>query len=997
MAIRCYLRDTDVDATCNVGTLDFDLSTTQGTTTTQQISSVGNSSYTHAASYMIDLSADSTVLHGSQTYNLSISINSVSNTNWRCRLRSVDTTGCSRTNSSGYQTFAGGETGTQTFSLTLNHPTTDEHIELDIETQQTAPHGTRRVTLDVNDVNSWVDVPQATPQTEPLYRTMRTLLERRGRITALDADLTHTNVFTIETYIIDPGNGPGTDYLSLADFQSAKAQDLVDENKLIYAFCRSTDGSEDVGNASFSGPWNTGPNNFLVIKGIEDHGGQWNDNNYRIRYTSGGGALSFPSAGNCMWAQVINLQIENTNSSGSGVAFSQSAAGTTHTVRRCIIRNTNASPGASAHGIQCNGASTRNYDLANNIIYGFNEGVEAASGATVTAYHNTVDDCAIGFETDSSGTFLAVNSLISRCPTPLSGTFNNSTRNNVTDATLIGPSNYRPGPGSAAIGAAEDLSADALLPVTTDQTGTLRLGAIDVGALQSHPQEIHSRRFLAVTQPAVDLEFELHRVRQALLHRAARISAADLDLTYDLKTGRITAADIDATYDLKTGRVTAADIDLTYDLKTGRITAADVDATYDLKTGRITAADLDLTYDLKTGRVTAADLDITYALKTGRVTAADLDLTYTTTESGIEFVLARTRQTLLARIGRISGTDIDLTYDLKTGRVTAADVDVTYDLKTGRITATDIDATYDLKTGRVTAADLDLTYSLKTGRVTATDIDLTYSLKTGRVTAADLDLTYALKTGRITAADLDLTYETTESGIEFVLARARQALLHRQARVSAVDVDITHTLKTGRITAADLDLTYALKTGRVTAADLDLTYTTTASGIEFVLARTRQALLYRAGRVTGLDVDIEHDLKTGRVTAADLDLTYSLKTGRVTAADVDVVYAAKAGRITALDIDLIHEVKTGRVTAVDADLVYDVKTGRITAIDADIVYFNQKGRITAMDVVVTYSEAAVVDDSRVRIAAREGRLVWSRPQRQVQPGAVPIIRRPRIK
>jgi len=247
------------------------------------------------------------------------------------------------------------------------------------------------------------------------------------------------------------------------------------------------------------------------------------------------------------------------------------------------------------------------------------------------------------------------------------------------------------------------------------------------------------------------------------------------------------------------------------------------------------------------------------------------------------------------------------------------------------------------RAGRVSAIDVDLTHSLKTGKITAVDIDLTHALKTGKLTAVDIDLTHSLKTGKLTA----------------------------------IDVDLVHSLKTGKLTAVDIDLTYALKTGKLTAVDVDLEYTTTASGIELVLAMTRLAMLRRAARITAIDVDLTHSLKTGKLTALDIDLTHSLKTGKLTAVDVDLTHSLKTGKLTAIDVDLVHALKTGKITAVDVDLIHALKTGKITALDIDFGYFEERGRLTALEVILTYIAGEDPDGTRVWIANRGQRLVRS--------------------
>lgn len=171
MAQRYFPQNANADAGCDAGALsgagDFDMSKTQGTTTTQTINVSGVTSYTLSRSYQIDATADS-ILTGSQTYDLSISINTLTKCDVRFRIAAVDDTGCART-FSGYQEYLSATgSGVKTFSLTLNKAASDEDLEIQVEARELAgSHGTKQVILDVQDANTWVDAPTAAPSGGP--------------------------------------------------------------------------------------------------------------------------------------------------------------------------------------------------------------------------------------------------------------------------------------------------------------------------------------------------------------------------------------------------------------------------------------------------------------------------------------------------------------------------------------------------------------------------------------------------------------------------------------------------------------------------------------------------------------------------------------------------------------------------------------------------------------------------------------------------------------
>jgi hypothetical protein len=160
MPTKYYPQNTNTDTNCDeIGdaTNDHDMSKTVGTSTTHTVDTTGMTSFTLIKTYQLDVSGDSPIF-GSQTYNLSISINAISRTDVRFNISSVDRTGCLPGGTSSYSaTFT--TATTHTFSLTLSFATGDEDLELRVEAQQNSTHGGRSITLDVQDANTWVEAP----------------------------------------------------------------------------------------------------------------------------------------------------------------------------------------------------------------------------------------------------------------------------------------------------------------------------------------------------------------------------------------------------------------------------------------------------------------------------------------------------------------------------------------------------------------------------------------------------------------------------------------------------------------------------------------------------------------------------------------------------------------------------------------------------------------------------------------------------------------------
>jgi hypothetical protein len=168
MPQRYFPQNTDDDAGCNASAADgdHDLDKVQGTTTTHTSDVAGVTSYTLVRSYQIDITGDS-ILTGSQSYDLSISIATLSKCDVRFRIAGIDS-GCLPTISGWQEYLVAAGAGVKTFSLTLNLGAGDEDLRIEVEArEESGSHGTRQVILDVQDANTWVDAPTAATAAGP--------------------------------------------------------------------------------------------------------------------------------------------------------------------------------------------------------------------------------------------------------------------------------------------------------------------------------------------------------------------------------------------------------------------------------------------------------------------------------------------------------------------------------------------------------------------------------------------------------------------------------------------------------------------------------------------------------------------------------------------------------------------------------------------------------------------------------------------------------------
>lgn len=173
------------------------------------------------------------------------------------------------------------------------------------------------------------------------------------------------------------------------------------------------------------------------------HQGKWDDSKYRIEVTNDTG-IKINGAAN---VRVEGIQVKhtatNSNSTYGIVAYDDTATGaqiSSNIVKGVITGTSNYVIGIGVCG------STAIDKVWNNIIYdyvnGANQiyGIYAFSNTTNYIYNNTVVNCYIGIENNSSGpnTMTVKNNIVQDCSSSCYGNsyFNSSTTNNITNGAL---------------------------------------------------------------------------------------------------------------------------------------------------------------------------------------------------------------------------------------------------------------------------------------------------------------------------------------------------------------------------------------------------------------------------------------------------------------------------------------------------------------------------------------------------------------------------------
>lgn len=211
------------------------------------------------------------------------------------------------------------------------------------------------------------------------------------------------NAQTASTSIIDPDNGAGTDYTSLNAWEDAMEGNLVIQNEVAVATCRSTGGSADETSVTIDG-WTTDATHYIKIwtdpvEGYR-HDGKWDETAYRLEVSND----------ECLYiledyVRVDGIQAKMTvipDNETKAIRFLLQNADNDLRVSNCIVRG-NCSGTGSGIGIVTEDADI-NLKVWNCLIYDFISGNDTGfmgmydGGANAFYVYNcTIHNCGKGF------------------------------------------------------------------------------------------------------------------------------------------------------------------------------------------------------------------------------------------------------------------------------------------------------------------------------------------------------------------------------------------------------------------------------------------------------------------------------------------------------------------------------------------------------------------------------------------------------------------------
>ena len=219
---------------------------------------------------------------------------------------------------------------------------------------------------------------------------------------------------TIDTKIVDPDNGPGTDYTSLSAWEAGEQKDLVTADEIAVAECRCSSSSADTVACEMGG-WTTDSTRYVKIwttpAGGYRHAGKWGSTKYRLV-----GATTRLFLYSCNYIEVIGLQFDLTAPSSSWLLIVSAANAT---IDKCIFRYTGV--GAGYHG-QAITPYQLNTDLkvTNCLIYGFSWGFRnhttiCPNYKYIYIYNCTIINCDYGIRIEEAKRQRAIikNTIIS--------------------------------------------------------------------------------------------------------------------------------------------------------------------------------------------------------------------------------------------------------------------------------------------------------------------------------------------------------------------------------------------------------------------------------------------------------------------------------------------------------------------------------------------------------------------------------------------------------
>lgn len=207
--------------------------------------------------------------------------------------------------------------------------------------------------------------------------------------------------------IVDPDNGPGTDYTSLEEFARREKRDLVSAGEIAVALCRSSKGSPDRP-AQFD-HWITDREHYVKVVADAGHraGGKWDESKYRIIERS-------DLNSECIDVEIDNIVIDGIQMMLIGSGRSQDIidpqAGDLLIVKNCYMRIALTSGSGDAIDLKSEAYLVNNIMECSVEDSGRLTAIVALKYADVKVYNNTIIGFYRGFKNE--GKIIAVNNII---------------------------------------------------------------------------------------------------------------------------------------------------------------------------------------------------------------------------------------------------------------------------------------------------------------------------------------------------------------------------------------------------------------------------------------------------------------------------------------------------------------------------------------------------------------------------------------------------------
>lgn len=252
---------------------------------------------------------------------------------------------------------------------------------------------------------------------------------------------------TTVTKIIDPDNGSGTDYTSLAAWEAGQQGDLTGvRDEIAVAKCRCTGGTADTTAVTIDG-WTTSSTQYIKIwtdpSESYRHSGKWETGN-KYRMYADAVLLNVTGADHII---IDGLQFGYPPGAGNcGCLATMNMTGWAHIRNNVVWGGTSPS---NAFGIA---VWSSNQYIYNNIIMDFSDhsgtfyyGIKQESESPYPAaiYNNTIINCYVGIWSVSNGGngYDALkNNILYNCTTPIIGTFAAGSGYNATEDASLGAS-----------------------------------------------------------------------------------------------------------------------------------------------------------------------------------------------------------------------------------------------------------------------------------------------------------------------------------------------------------------------------------------------------------------------------------------------------------------------------------------------------------------------------------------------------------------------------